>query len=100
VWQRRQEMPPQQATIEPTPMEGVERINVVMARLQQQGVEFSQRNLYAMDMDMSKRNCYVCGDFEHMAKYCRNREIEVNRKMEVENNSSNLNGEGGLESPN
>ena len=49
---------------------------------------------------MSKRNCYVCGDFEHMAKYCRNREIEVNRKMEVENNSSNLNGEGGLESPN
>jgi len=32
VWQRRQEMLPQQATIGPTPMEGVERTNAVVVR--------------------------------------------------------------------
>ena len=35
VWQRRQEMPPQRITIEPAPMEEVERMNIVVVRGQE-----------------------------------------------------------------
>ena len=83
-------------------MEGVERTNTVIARPQQQGAEFSQRNPYAMDADRREdRNCYACGGFRHLARNCRNRGMGMNRRMEVDQNSnSNLNGEGGLGSPN
>jgi len=48
-----------------------------------------------MDVDKRKnRNYYTCGGFRHMAKNYRN------RRMKVEDNSSNLNGEEGLGSPN
>ena len=58
-------MPPQQVTIEPTPIKGVERMNVVIIHPQQrEGV--AQRNLYAMEVDRGK-NCYACGRFRHMA---------------------------------
>jgi len=54
-----------------------------------------------MDVDRREnRNCYACGGFGHLARNCRNR-VRMNRRMEVEQDSnSNLNGEGGLESPN
>ena len=83
-------------------MEGVERTNTVIARPQQQGAEFPQRNPYAMDADRREdRNCYACGGFRHLARNCRNRGMGMNRRMEVDQNSnSNLNGEGGLGSPN
>ena len=55
-------------------------------------------------MDVNRRenrNCYTYRGFEHMARNCRNREIEMNRRMEqVEDNNSNLNGDGGLIGPN
>jgi len=36
-----------------------------------------------------------------MARHCKNREMRMNRRIEVElDNNSNLNGEGGLENPN
>ena len=90
----------QQVPIEPTLIKGIERMNVVIARLQQQGAE--SRNPYAMDVDRSQnRNCYACGDFGHIAKNYRNRGIGVNRRIEqVEDNNSNLNGDGGLMGPN
>ena len=71
-----------------------------MARPQQLGAEF--RNPYTMDVDRSQnRNYYACGGFRHMAKNCRNRGMGMNRRMDqVEDNSSNLNGEGGLMGPN
>ena len=74
----------------------------VMAKPQQQGVGFSQRNLYAMDVDRREnRNCYICGEFGHLAKHCRNRGMGMNRRIEVDQDSnSNLNREEGLESPN
>ena len=77
-------------------MKGVERMNMVIVRSQQQEAGF--RNLYAIDVDRSQnRNCYVCGGFRHMVKNCRNREIGINRRMDqIEDNSSNLNGERGL----
>jgi len=53
-------------------------------------------------MDVDKRenwNCYVCGGFGHLARNCRNREMGMNRRMEVDQDS-NLNGEEGLGSPN
>ena len=46
-----------------------------------------------MDIDRREnRNCYTCGGFVHLARYCRNRRIEMNRRMETEDNNSNLNG--------
>ena len=99
VWQRRQQ-PPQQATIGPALMEGVERTNTTMVTPQQRA-GFSQRNPYAMDVDRRKnRMCFACGGFGHMARFCRNRGM-VNRRIEVDQNfSHNLNGEGDLVSPN
>jgi len=78
------------------------RTNTAMARPQQQEIGFSQRNPYAMDVDeRENRSCYTCGGFEYLAKNCRNKEIGMNRRMEVDQNTnSNLNGEGGLGSPN
>jgi len=77
-------------------------MNVVIARPQQQGAKFPQRNPYVMDVDRREnRNCYTYGGFEHLARYCRNRGAEINRRIEVEqDNNSNLNGGGGLGSPN
>ena len=81
-------------------MKGVERMNTVIARPQPQGARFPQRNLYTMDVDRREnRNCYACGGFEHLARNCKNRGMRMNRRIEVDQNS-NLNREGGLESPN
>ena len=53
-----------------------------------------------MDVDRREnRNYYACGGFEHLARNCRNRGMGMNRRMEVDQDS-NLNGEGGLGSPN
>jgi len=81
-------------------MEEVERTNMAMATSQQRA-GFPQRNLYTMDVDRREnRNCYACRGFGHLARNCRNR-VGMNRKMEIEQDSnSNLNGEGGLGSPN
>jgi len=54
-----------------------------------------------MDVDRREnRNCYACRGFGHLAKNCRNRGMGVNRRMEVDQNNSNLNGDGGLVDPN
>jgi len=88
VWQRRQQ-PPQQATIGPVPMEGVERTNAAMVTPQQR-VGFPQRNPYAMDVDRrDNRTCFACGGFGHMARFCRNRGM-ANRRMKVEQDINNL----------
>jgi len=66
----------------------------------QQRVGFPPRNLYAMDVDRREnRNCYVCEGFGHLARNYRNRGTGMNRRMEVKQDNSNLNGEGGLRSP-
>jgi len=71
VWQRRQ-MPPQQVTIRPAPMEGVERTNVVMVRGPEQRIRASsKRDPYTMEVDR-ERNCYACRGFGHLAGHCRN----------------------------
>jgi len=55
-----------------------------------------------MDMDRREnRNCYTCRGFEYLARNCRNREMGINRKMEVDQDSNNnFNGKGGLGSSN
>jgi len=81
VWQRRQPLP-QQVTTGPTPMEGVERTNVVVLRGSGVGQSAGippRRDPYAMEVDRG-RNCYACGGFGHMACHCRNRGRE--RPME------------------
>ena len=65
-------MPPQQAITEPAPMEGVERINMVVVRGSEQEIETSRWNPYAMKIDWG-RNCYAYGGFGHMACHCKNR---------------------------
>ena len=88
VWQRRQEMPPQQVTTGPAPMEGVKRTNTVMERPQQQGAGFPLRNPYTMNVDRRmNRNCYTCVNFGHIAKNCRNWNMGMNKRMETENNN-------------
>jgi len=73
VWLRRQEIPFQRVTTEPTPIERVKRINtVVRSQGQEQEIGLPRRDPYAMDIDRG-RNCYVCGEFVHMAQHCRNR---------------------------
>jgi len=62
VWQRRQ-IPSQQATTGPAPMEGVERTNAVVVRGAGQGVGAPpRRDPYAMEVDRG-RNCYACRGF-------------------------------------
>ena len=112
VWQRRQSLP-QQATIGPAPMEGVERTNAVVVR--GPGVRGGQnmgapprRDPFAMEVDRG-RNCYTCGGFGHMARHCRNRgggrpmdgrrvEYGGGRIEEIVNNSNNLKEVENLES--
>jgi len=79
-------------------MERVERIEVVMVYPQQR-VGFVQRNPYAMDVDR-ERNCYACGGFGYLARYCRNRRMGMNQRMEIEGDNSNLKGDKGLMGPN
>jgi len=88
VWQRRQM--PQQATIGPAPMEGVERTNAVVVRESGQGARQSRgapprMDPFTMDIDRG-RNCYACGGFGHMACHCRNWEmrgrVAENRRVE------------------
>jgi len=84
VWQRRQM--PQQATIGPALMEGVERTNVVVVRGQGQSAGIPPRqDPFAMEVDRG-RNCFACGDFGHMARHCRNHgrggRVAENRRVE------------------
>jgi len=71
VWQRRQ-MPPQQVTTGPAPMEGVERTNMVVVRESGQRMWTPRWDPYIMEVDWG-RNCYACRGFGYMAHYCRNR---------------------------
>jgi len=65
-------MLPQQVTMRPAPMKGVERTNAVMVRGPGQRIGVPpRRNPYAMEVDRG-RNCYACGRFGHLARYCRN----------------------------
>ena len=84
VWQRRQM--PQQVTMGPAPMEGIERTNTVVVRGSGQGAGIPpRRDPFAMEVDR-ERNCYACGGFGHMAHHCRNRgqreRVGDNRRVE------------------
>ena len=108
VWQRRQM--PQQATMGPAPMEGVERTNAVVVRGQGQGQSAGippRRDPFAMEVDRG-RNCFACGGFGHMARHCRNRgrgrpmegrrmEYSGGRIEEIFDNVNNLKGGENLE---
>jgi len=100
---------PQQATIGPAPMEGVERTNAVVVRGQEQGAGVPlRRDPFAMDVDHG-RNCYACGGFGHMACHCRNQgmrgRVAENRRVEygggqieeIMNFTNNLKAEEDLE---
>ena len=69
-------------------MEGVKRMNIVMVCLNQ-WARFVLYNLYAMKVDRENRNCYNYGGFGHLARNCRNREMEnrigKSRKLEYRN---------------
>ena len=100
---------PQQATIGPVLMEGVERTNAVVVRGpgagQDAGVP-SRRDPFVMEVDQ-ERNCYACRGFGHMACHCRNkgrerpmdgRRVEYGggRIEEIFDNLNNLKGEENL----
>jgi len=81
---------PQQVTMGPAPMEGVERTNVVVVRGLGSGIGQSagippRRDPFVMEVDRG-RNCYACGGFGHMAHHCRNwgqrGRITENRRVE------------------
>ena len=73
---------PQQTTMGPAPMEGVERTNPVVVRGQGVGVP-PRWDPFAMEVDRG-RNCYACRGFGHMAHHCRNRgRIMQERRVEI-----------------
>jgi len=81
---------PQQVTMGPALMEGVERTNAVVVRGSGSGIGQSavvppRRDSFAMEVDQG-RNCYACGGFGHMAHHCRNwsqrDRIMENRRVE------------------
>jgi len=85
VWQRRQQLP-QQVTMGPAPMEGVERTNAVVLRGQRTGQRAGvppRWDPFAMEVDRG-RNCFACRGFGYMAHHCRNRgrRIAENRRVE------------------
>ena len=94
--------------MEPAPIEGVERTNVVVVQGQEQGVGVPpRRDPYEKEVDQ-ERNCYACGSFGHMAHYCRNkrrgramegRRVEYGgeRIKEIQDYSNNLKGAENLE---
>jgi len=101
VWQRRQPLP-QQATMGPALIEGIERTNAVVVRGAGQGAGVPPRwDPFAMEVDRG-RNYYACGGFGHMARHCRNwrmrgrvaenRRVEYDRGQieEITNFSNNL----------
>ena len=54
---------------------GTERINAIVVNLQsQQAVFIFIQDPYAMNIDR-ERNYYNCGDFEHIARHCKNRRV-------------------------
>jgi len=68
----------------PAPMKEVERTNVVMVRGPGQGIGvLSRRDSYAMEVNRG-RNYYACGEFGHLARYCRNQggRVAEGRRME------------------
>ena len=75
---------PQQATMGPAPMEGIERTNAVVVRGQGAGTP-PRRDPFAMEVDRG-RNCFACRGFRHMAHHCRNQgqrgRIVDNRRVE------------------
>ena len=75
---------PQQATIGPALMEGVERMNAVVVRGTGQELPL-RRDPFTMEIDRG-RNCFACRGFEHMARHCRNRgqreRVAENRRVE------------------
>ena len=107
VWQRRQPLP-QQVTIGPAPIEGIERTNAVIVRGAGQGAGVPpRRDPFAMEVDRGQ-NCYACGGFGHMACHCRNRgrgrlmdrrrvEYEGGRIEEIFDQRDNLKGVENLE---
>ena len=97
-------MSSQQVPIRPAPMEGVERINVIMVRGLGQSIGASpRRDPYTMEVDRG-RNYYACGGFGHIACHCRNKgRVTEGRRVEFEGNYEYLNtlkGEENLESLN
>jgi len=98
---------PQQVTMGPALMEGIERTNVVVVRGSGQGTGVPSRwDPFAMEVDWGQ-NCYACGGFGHMARHCRNwgRRIAENRRVEygggrieeISNIGNNLKEEENLE---
>ena len=79
---------PQQVTIGPAPIEGVERTNAVVGLGVGAGQNIGvppRRDLFAMEVDRG-RNCYACRGFGHMACNCRNwgmrGRVAENRRVE------------------
>jgi len=63
---------------------------MVIAHLTQQAVFAFQQDPYAIEVDCRNRNCYNCGDFWHLARNYRNKEIKdkigEGRRLEYGNN--------------
>ena len=92
-------MPQQWIQAGPAPIEGVERMNVVMMHSNQKA-EFAQHNPYAIDVDQENRNCYNCRGFGHLMRNCRNRgtgnRIGEGRRLEYRQNNGRNNGQNNL----
>ena len=99
-------MSPQQVTIGPALIEGVEQTNTVVVRGAGQGAGIPPRqDLYVMEINRG-RNCFDCRGFGHMAHHYKNRgrvmqwrrvEYGGGRIEEINNHRDNLKGVENLE---
>ena len=80
-------------------MKKLKKTNAVIVNPNQQTVFVPRQDPYTMNMNQ-RRNCYNCGEFEHLAKNCKNLGIiEQGRRLKYGDNintGSNLNREESL----
>jgi len=74
-----------------TPMEGVERMNVIIVNPNQWAGFTPRQDSYAIDVNYS-RNYYNCREFEHLVRNYKNQEIiGQERKLEYRDILNNIN---------
>jgi len=75
-------------SVGPVSIERVKRMNMVVVCLNQ-WTRFALHNLYVIEVDHENQNCYNCGKFKHIARYCRNQRNRIGKERRLEYGNGN-----------